>query len=71
LSRAQHVTEPVDGQFRDGCLDQRWFASLEEARHTIEAWRLDYNTERPHRALGQQTPAAWMIGQERLLEAAD
>jgi transposase InsO family protein len=33
--------------------------SLEEARQTIEAWRIDYNTERPHRALGQQAPAAW------------
>jgi putative transposase len=71
LSRAQHVAKPATGQFRDGCLDQRWFASLEEARHTIETWRLDYNTKRPHRALGQQTPAAWMIGREHLLEAAD
>jgi putative transposase len=71
LSRAQHVAESVAGQFRAGCPEQRWFASLEEARHTIQAWRLDYNTERPHRALGQQTPAAWMIGRERLLEAAD
>jgi hypothetical protein len=47
LSRAQHVAESVAGQFRDGCPNQRWFASLEEARHTIEAWRLEYNTEHP------------------------
>jgi putative transposase len=40
------------------CLDQHWFASLEEARHVIEAWRVEYNTERPHRALGQRTLAA-------------
>jgi putative transposase len=51
--------ESFNGRFRDECLDQHWFASLEEARQTIEAWRIDYNTERPHRALGQQTPAAW------------
>ena len=25
----------------------------------IEAWRVDYNTQRPHSALGQQTPAAY------------
>jgi putative transposase len=52
--------ESFNGRFRDECLDQHWFASLEEARATIEAWRAEYNTERPHRALGQQTPAAWV-----------
>jgi putative transposase len=51
--------ESFNGRFRDECLNQHWFASLEEARQTIEAWRIEYNTERPHRALGQQTPAAW------------
>ncbi len=51
--------ESFNARFRDECLDQHWFVSLEEARQTIEAWRVDYNTERPHRALGQQTPAAW------------
>jgi putative transposase len=48
-----------NGRFRDECLNQHWFTSLEEVRQTVEAWRRDYNTERPHRALGQQTPAAW------------
>jgi putative transposase len=51
--------ESFNGRFRDECLDQHWFASLEEVRQTVEAWRIEYNTERPHRALGQQTPAAW------------
>jgi len=51
--------ESFNGRFRDECLDQHWFASLEEVRQTVEAWRIDYNTERPHRALGQQAPAAW------------
>jgi putative transposase len=51
--------ESFNGRFRDECLDQHWFASVEEVRQTVEAWRIDYNTERPHRALGQQTPAAW------------
>ena len=54
--------ESFNGRFRAECLDQHWFASLEEARQTIEAWRVEYNTERPHRALGQQTPAAWIAG---------
>ena len=52
--------ESFNGRFRDECLDQHWFASLEEARTTIEAWRVEYNTQRPHRSLGQQTPAAWV-----------
>jgi putative transposase len=50
--------ESFNARFRDECLDQHWFASLEEAQQIIEAWRVDYNTERPHRSLGQQTPAA-------------
>jgi putative transposase len=60
--------ESFNGHFRAECLDCHWFASREEARQTIEAWRIEYNTERPHRALGQKTPAAWMTAQECLLE---
>ena len=57
--------ESFNGHFRAGCLDQHWFASLEEARRVVEAWRVEYNTERPHRALGQQTPAAVEAAWER------
>lgn len=56
--------ESFNGRVRDECLDQHWFASLEEARQIIEAWRIEYNTERPHRSLGQQAPAAWVASQE-------
>ena len=56
--------ESFNGHFREECLAQHWFWSLEEARTIIEAWRIEYNTERPHRALGQQTPAAFRAGQE-------
>ena len=61
--------ESFNGHFRAECLDCHWFASLEEARQTIEAWRIEYNTERPHRGLGQETPTAWMAARERLAEA--
>lgn len=50
--------ESFNGHFREECLNQHWFASLEEARQIIEEWRIEYNTEQPHRALGQRTPAA-------------
>jgi putative transposase len=51
--------EALNGRFREECLNQHWFLSLEDARQTIEAWRLDYNEVRPHTALGNQTPVAY------------
>ena len=51
--------EAFNGRFRQECLDQNWFASLEDARTIIEAWRLDYNMVRPHTALDHLTPAAY------------
>jgi transposase InsO family protein len=50
------VMESFNGRFRDECLNSHWFTSLEDARRTIEAWRIDYNQERPHSALGYRTP---------------
>jgi len=51
--------ESFNGRLRDECLNQHWFASLEEVKPTVEVCRIEDHTERPHRALGQQTPAAW------------
>lgn len=48
--------ESFNGKLRDECLNQHWFLSLSDARRTIEAWRISYNTARPHRALGTLTP---------------
>ena len=48
--------ESFNGKFRDECLNQNWFVSLGEARRIIEAWRVDYNTARPHSRLGYRTP---------------
>ena len=52
--------ESFNGHFRAECLGQHWFQSLEEARAIIEAWRVDYNSVRPHRALSQLTPEAFL-----------
>ena len=49
--------ESFNGKFRDECLSQHWFISLDEARSASEEWRRDYNERRPHRSLQQQTPA--------------
>lgn len=49
--------ESFNGKFRDTCLNQHWFRSLDEARETIETWRRDYNEVRPHSSLGYQPPS--------------
>jgi len=36
------------------------FLSLEDARQKIEAWRLDYNQDRPHGSLGHLTPSEFV-----------
>jgi transposase InsO family protein len=49
--------ESFNGRFRDECLNEHWFMSLAHARALIEAWRREYNEERPKRSLGGRTPA--------------
>ncbi|OYW88195.1 MAG: hypothetical protein B7X53_12355 [Hyphomonas sp. 34-62-18] len=51
--------EAFNGRFRDECLNENLFRDLAHARHLIGAWVTDYNTRRPHSALGYQTPAAF------------
>ena len=48
--------ESLIGKLRDECLSGNWFLSLADARETIEAWRQDYNSTRPHSSLGGLTP---------------
>jgi len=48
--------ESFNGRFRDTCLNEHWFTSIQEARRVIAAWRHHYNTERPHSSLGYLTP---------------
>ncbi len=48
--------ESFNGKFRDECLNEYWFLSLQEAREKIEAWRTDYNQVRAQSALRYQTP---------------
>ena len=51
--------ESFDGRLRDECLNEHWFTSLLHARQVIEAWRREYNEERPKRSLGGLTPAQY------------
>lgn len=51
--------ESFNARVRAECLNTSWFLSMEDARQRIEAWRQDYNHDRPHSALGDLTPAAF------------
>jgi putative transposase len=49
--------ESFNGRVRDELLNFEEFGSLTEARVVVEAWRIEYNTYRPHSSLGGLTPA--------------
>ena len=51
--------ESFNGRLRDECLNEHWFTSLPHAKAVIEAWRREYNEERPKKALGGLTPSAY------------
>lgn len=51
--------ESFNGRFRDECLNEHWFTSLAHAKAVIEAWRREYNEQRPKRNLGGLTPAQY------------
>ena len=51
--------ESFNGRLRDECLNEHWFTHLLHARTVIELWRREYNDERPKKALGGLTPAAY------------
>jgi putative transposase len=49
--------ESFNGKLRDELLNGEIFDTLLEAKVLIERWRVDYNTHRPHSALGYRPPA--------------
>ena len=51
--------ESFNGRLRDELLNETLFRSLPHARTVLEAWRRDYNQERPHSKLGWLTPEAY------------
>lgn len=50
--------ERLNGSLRRELLNAYVFRTLEEVRRQAQAWQHDYNHNRPHKALGYQTPAA-------------
>jgi transposase InsO family protein len=48
--------ESFNGRMRDELLNEAMFQNMAHARVVIGAWATDYNEERPHSALGYETP---------------
>jgi putative transposase len=49
--------ESFNGRLRDELLNETLFTSLAHARAALQDWKDDYNTVRPHSALGNLAPA--------------
>jgi putative transposase len=49
--------EAFNGKVRAECIDQNWFLSLADARAKCEAFRHEYNNQRPHSSIGNK--ARW------------
>ena len=53
--------ESFNGTLRDELLNREIFYTVTEAKILIERWRREYNTVRPHSALGYRPPAPEVI----------
>jgi putative transposase len=60
--------ESFIGRLRDELLNETLFRSIAHARRVLEAWRQDYNIDRPHSRLGWQSPiqyaARWVMNED-------
>jgi transposase InsO family protein len=63
--------ESCNGRLRDECLNVHQFASLAEAQAIIEAWRMDSNTNCPHRSLGHLTSSKFVTQRQEEQDAED
>jgi hypothetical protein len=62
--------ESFNGKFRDECLNENWFISLDDVRRKVEAYRVDYNEVRPHSSLDNQTPMEFARSHTGLAQSA-
>ncbi len=51
--------ESFNGRLRDELLNGTLFRSLDHAREALAEWMTDYNTVRPHSAIGNMPPAVY------------
>ena len=55
------LIEAFNGRVRAECLNEHWFLSLDDARAKVECWRVHYNEDRPHSALGNLSPREFAL----------
>lgn len=60
--------ESFNGRLREECLNDNQFLTLIEAQIIIEAWRKDYNDERPHSSLNGLTPSEFAARHTTMLQ---
>lgn len=68
--------KPVDNAFAESfnatvrreCLSQHWFRGLEDAGRFLRRWRDEYNNDRPHSSLGDETPARFRAGRSEVTD---
>ena len=58
--------ESFNGKLRDECLNESVFVNLQEAKRLVEAWREEYNKQRPHSSLNGKTPNEVAQEEEKL-----
>ena len=51
--------ESFNGRLRDELLNTEIFCTLAEVKEKLEAWRLDYNTQKSHSSLNYRLPAEY------------
>jgi putative transposase len=56
--------ESFNGRLRDECLNVEVFFSVQDAQEKLQKWRVDYNQQRPHSSLQDQTPHAFALASE-------
>ena len=58
---AERFRQSFNGRMQNEFLNETLFRNLAHARDLLAAWVTDYNTTRPHSALGYQTPAGFAL----------
>jgi len=62
--------EAFNASLRKELLNASWFTSLAEARERMEAWRKEYNEDRPHTSLRNLTPREYADNHRRRVPSA-
>lgn len=60
--------ESFNGKLREECLNWYEFVNTHEAQEIVEAWRIEYNTYRPHSSLNYLTPTEFARQCETIAE---